>query len=104
MPALSIRRMNDTMIAREATTEQAWAAISPTVPHVDWFDWIVTRPARRGKGRVKVAVLYGYTKRQFSRWWIRNRQPGWSARVIYNPQKEGVPNPRNLWTVTPPTQ
>ncbi len=87
MPALSIRRMNDTMIAREMLAEQTRKMMTTNSLRVDWFDWAVTRPVKRGSGRKTVTVLYGYTKADFRRWWLEHRQPGWTARVIFNPQK-----------------
>ncbi len=93
MPALSIRRMHDTLIMREILAEQP-RAMMPTTSRLDWFDWIVTRPLKRGSGRKKVAVLYGYTKAEFRQWWLTNRQPGWTARVLFNP-KESVRGPKH---------
>jgi hypothetical protein len=86
MSYLSIRRMHDTQIALEQIEEMRRAAMTKNIPHVDWFDWIVTRPMKRGKCRRTVTILYGFSKDDFCQWWIHHRQPGWTARVLFNPQ------------------
>jgi hypothetical protein len=82
MPSLSIRRMHDTMIAREILAENIRATMTTDQPRHEWIDWIVTRPLKRRTGRKTVTVLYGYTKAEFARWWLRHRQPGWKVRAI----------------------
>jgi len=62
------------------------ALVAASTPHVDWFDWIVERPAKKGKKTV--AILYGYTKSEFANYWRKFAQRGWTARVFYNPQKQ----------------
>jgi hypothetical protein len=83
MPALSIRRMHDTMIVREILAENMRAAMTTDQPRDEWIDWIITRQLKRRKDRKVVTVLYGYTKAEFARWWILNRQPGWTVRAYY---------------------
>jgi hypothetical protein len=51
-----------------------------------WFQWWITRPAKRGKKRVFVRTVQ-LTKSLFAEWWKKNRQPGWRAEVIFNPLK-----------------
>jgi len=87
MSALSIRHMNFTLSVLERVRWEEDARIAATLPHVDWYDWMIDRPARRGKKRVIVTVLQGYTKAEFARWWIKYAQPGWKAKVWFNPQK-----------------
>ena len=81
MSALSIRNMNISMGKKELETTH------DDSPRVDWFDWRVSRKSKRGsKNDVTVAILNGYTKKEFAEWWNRNARPGYKARVWFNPQ------------------
>ena len=88
MSALSIRNMNFTLQAMQHIRDQKDAEIAATMPHVDWYDWIVERPSRSRRNKyVTVIILQRFTKAEFAHWRMKHRHPGWKARVIFNPQK-----------------
>lgn len=87
MSALSIRNMNFTLREIERIRWMQDEIITASIPHVDWYDWLIERPARRGNKKVTVCVLPRLTKQQFANWWVTYSKPGWTARVFFNPQK-----------------
>jgi hypothetical protein len=72
--------MNLTLAEIEIARQSAAYENFMAQPRLTTFHWHVTRPAKRGKGRVHVAYLYFLTKQEFAEWWRKNRQPCWKTK------------------------